>query len=213
MKNLFFGDSITSGENNNNISYVDYLKNSLKIGVSGTTMGEYSIYPVDGYSLLSQIPRYTKEIKEAKNIFIEYGINDMMSIITGYVRPGNLTITFVKVMDYIRQLNPNAKIYFLSASKAIYPIAKAQKRYIEGKYLVNYYGDFMNPFEYCKSYNDFVDDVIRRDSDVKVIEMFTCEADFEEHIDENDDLHPDNEGYKIIANNIRKEVDCECLDA
>ena len=68
MKNLFFGDSLTSGENNDGKSFVEYIPHSEKVGVSGTTIGEYSIYPVDGYSLLSQIPRNIEKIKKAEGV-------------------------------------------------------------------------------------------------------------------------------------------------
>lgn len=83
-KLLFIGDSFTAGENNNFISYAQYLdKNydSTQIGVAGTTIGEYSLYLVDGFSLLSQIQRYKDDISKAGTIFLEYGINDISSML------------------------------------------------------------------------------------------------------------------------------------
>lgn len=84
QKLLFVGDSFTAGENNNFISYVQYIDksyDSTQIGVPGTTIGEYSLYSVDGFSLLSQIDKYKDDISKANTIFLEYGINDISSML------------------------------------------------------------------------------------------------------------------------------------
>ena len=48
---VFFGDSLTVGEGNNNISFANYFasQSSYKCsihGISGACFGNYSIYPV-----------------------------------------------------------------------------------------------------------------------------------------------------------------------
>lgn len=72
LKLLFIVDSFTIGENNNFTSYVQYLDmtyNSTRLGVPGSTIGEYSLYLVDGFSLLSQIDKYKDGISKAHAIF------------------------------------------------------------------------------------------------------------------------------------------------
>ena len=113
--NLFFGDSLTAGENNNNISFVDYVKgNTMNLGISGTTIGEYSIYPVDGNSLLGVINRNQNAIKTSDKIFLEYGCNDVAAIMCGFATIQIVTVSLVKAIDWIKQLNPRCKIYFLA---------------------------------------------------------------------------------------------------
>lgn len=204
MKNLFFGDSLTSGENNNNKSFVDYIPYSEKVGVSGTTIGEYSIYPVDGHSLLSLIPQNIEKIKSADNIFLEYGINDITAAITANTEASKITIAFVKALDYIKQINPKAKIYFLIATNAIETIAKNQCSYLVNDYLRYCYGTEYDYRRYAGTYEGFIEEVVKH-APVEVLDMFSCEEDLSEHLDK-DNLHPTDEGYQIIANNLKKEL-------
>lgn len=204
MKNLFFGDSLTSGENNGGKSYVDYISNSEKVGVSGTTIGEYSIYPVDGNSLLSLIPRNIEKIKKAENIFLEYGINDSSSIITKYIEGYKVTMSFIKAIDYIKQINPKANIYLLSAHNAILGFAKTQTKYLNDVYMKGYMEHKFDAEEWAGAYaglHHFVFEL----SKLKIIEMFNNEEEYLDTLD-SDKLHPTDEGYQIIASNIKKEL-------
>lgn len=207
MRNLFFGDSLTSGDNNNHKSYVDYISDSKKIGISGTTIGEYSIYPVDGNSLLSQIPRYTKEIKEAENIFLEYGINDSTAMLTNYVTGSKVLIDFVKAIDAIKQLNPNAKIYFLTVFGVSNAFGETQTKYLNNEYLkkyCEYKKQSYKPIEWVGVYYGFLGNVIDP-SGIECIEMFENDEQYLDNLDE-DGLHPNDKGYQIIAENIKKEL-------
>ena len=205
MQNLFFGDSMTSGENNGNVSYADYISNSIKIGVSGTTIGEYSIYPVDGNSLLSLIPKHIKEIKEAENIFIEYGINDTTSILVGNVKATQVLVAFVKALDYIKQINPEAKLYFLVAENATISLALSQYKYLRNDYMKNYWSeDAGNAKDWAQLYEEFISVVVSK-SDVKIIEMFNNDKEYRDNLD-TDGLHPTDKGYRMIAENIKTEL-------
>ena len=115
MKVLIFGDSISAGSNSK-VKYSDYFDCEVKnLAVSGTTIGEYSIYPVDGYSLLSL---YDKDdyIKDADVILLEYGINDASAVMCDFTDTNKVMLNFVKVLDGIRQLNSKADIKMLAIS-------------------------------------------------------------------------------------------------
>lgn len=144
--NLFFGDSLTAGENNNDTSFVDYVKgNTMNLGISGTTIGEYSIYPVDGNSLLGVINRNQNAIKYADKIFLEYGCNDVAAIMCGFATIQTVTVSLVKAIDWIKQLNPVCKIYFLALGDegAINTFAGNECYYLENDYFSKF--DFKFP--------------------------------------------------------------------
>ena len=207
MKNLFFGDSLTSGDNNGGKSYVDYISQSEKIGVSGTTIGEYSVYPVDGYSLLSQIHRYVKEIEEAENIFLEYGINDATAAMTAYTRGACMVIDFVKAVDAIKQINPKARLYLLTVTNAQEAVGEAQARYLNEVYMKPYVAHVNERYkgtEWTMMYSGFVRNVFEP-SGIKMFNMFESNEEYDKYLDK-DGLHPTDKGYQIIANNIKKEL-------
>lgn len=206
MKNLFIGDSITSGENNHGISYTDYIPFSEKIGISGTTIGEYSLYPVDGKSLLSIIPQNIDKIKEAENIFLEYGINDVSSISVGNVRPTQVLIAFNKAMDWIKQINPEANLYFLIGYKCLLSLALHNYKYLRCDYMKYYWDkDCIDAKDWANVYVEFLNKVVSPRDDIKIIDMYKNDKEYRDNLDE-DDLHPNDNGYRIIANNIQEEI-------
>lgn len=116
MRATFFGDSLTAGEGNDFKSFADYFNNDIDKGVlaiSGTTVGEYSVYPVDGNSLLSVLYRKKDVVESSDVIILEYGVNDVSSIFLGNVTLTQAILAVVKALDLIKQVNPNAKIYWL----------------------------------------------------------------------------------------------------
>lgn len=205
MENLFIGDSITSGENNNGISYADYIPFSEKIGFSGTTIGEYSLYPVDGQSLLSVIPQNIDKIKDAENIFLEYGINDTSALIVGNVKATQILVSFVKALDYIKQINPNAKLYFLVGTNALMSLALNNYKYLKNDYMKFYWTDEVgNARDWAQLYQQFVDVVVSQ-YDITIVEMFKNDKEYRDNLDK-DNLHPNDKGYQIIAENIQEEI-------
>ena len=78
MGAIFFGDSITAAENCQYNEGYCYLLDPAFINeaISGTTIGEYSIYPVDGCSLSSIYPE-TESLKCIEEVYLEYGVNDV----------------------------------------------------------------------------------------------------------------------------------------
>lgn len=205
MKIVFYGDSLTSGENNNFVSYVDKLKtkgyDALKIGVSGTTLGEYSLYPVEGYSLALQLKG--QEFKDAKYVFLEYGLNDAAAISADQVTIVQAILELRKRVDYIRQNSPDTKIVFLSvgSKKHMAQFAFTQEHYLLKDYLkemreffpnistINLANVYEQICKYAKIYCDYV------------CHMFREEQDFGPFID-SDYLHPNDKGYEMIAENI-----------
>lgn len=204
-KVVFLGDSLTSGDNNQGKSFVDYISGDfdiVKLGVSGTTMGEYSIYPVDGYSLLSQIRRHENAIKSADVIVLEYGVNDTTAGIVGNVSFVQELIAFVKAVDAIEQLNPEAKLLFLSLSqdkKTLDFYALCQERYITNDYLYGYARTVCMMFEEWTGWYEKLISAIERK--VEVIPMIDNKNWMLEYMDA-DDLHPTDEGYRLIADKV-----------
>lgn len=204
MNTVFLGDSFTSGENNDRVSFVDYFSGiSRNLGISGTTMGEYSIYPVDGYSLLSVIGKNEKVISNADIIVLEYGINDTSAIMCGFVTMQKVIVSFVKALDWIKQINPNATIYFLSLSNSsdiIQLFAYAQCWYLKNDYFKFY--DFDFPASIWRgNYEVLIEKISKM---VTVIPMFDY-IEWDKHIDV-DGMHPNNFGYKLIADTLKEYI-------
>ena len=205
-KIICFGDSLLEGSCSKT-RYTDYLQDeNTKIvnkGISGTTIGEYSIYPVDGNSLLSI---YAKDdrIKDADTIILEYGSNDVTAIMCGFTDIDKVMISFVKALDGIRQLNPTANIKFLSVSdndRVLLRYAELQCLYLEEEYFVNY--DFKFPIsKWADTYKYLVDAISKS---VPVIPMIFDESFIDKHI-ASDNLHPNEDGHRIIATNISKLI-------
>lgn len=206
MKALFYGDSITEGYNNNGVSFVDKLGIFFpckKFGVSGTTIGEYPIYPVDGYSLISQITGSKTELIDADIVFLEYGINDCSAVCLNKINLVSILIDFRRSLDLIHQINPQCKVIFLSVGSplAIKDIAESQVSYLQ-----DYFGNIANTVDnyywvrvynliikYVQTFVDFV------------CPMFLDSQDLLSIID-TDGIHPNDDGYSLIADNIVKFI-------
>lgn len=202
------GDSYTSGENNGFRSYVDHLNWEGciidSIGISGTTMGEYSIYPVDGQSLLAQIKENAQKIAEADEIFLEYGANDVTAIITGNTSYRQVLIAFVKAIDAIKQLNPLAKIRFLALSdnkNIIGSYASYQYKYLKEDYLKEY-GVPGLVLDWTYYYSSLVEDIAKK---IPVLSITRSRQQIVKYMSE-DGIHPTDEGYKEIARIISEEL-------
>lgn len=202
MENIFFGDSITAGSNSS-YSFVSSFNDSLNCGISGTTIGEYSIYPVDGLSLLKRYNRI-QALQTFNNVILEYGLNDVSAIMCGFTDLNKVIVSFVKVIDGIRQLT-SSNIYFLSVSNnddIINEYSKLQCEYLKNDYFKGY--DFEFPVSlYAKLYKDFISAVSKR---VEVIPMIDDINFFHENAEciGSDNLHPNEKGHFIIAETIKK---------
>ena len=202
-KLLFVGDSFTAGENNNFISYVQYIDksyDSTQIGVPGTTIGEYSLYSVDGFSLLSQIDKYKDDISKANTIFLEYGINDISSMLGNKVSYQQILDKLDQAISTLNHINPNAKIKFLVLSLDNEVIISYANNYHE--YLTkDFYPDQdINHIKqmWTDNYIKLIKDVSNR---LETIPMILNLNQLKKYFAKNS-MHPSKEGYKIIANNI-----------
>ncbi len=207
---LFFGDSLTAAENCDKYDSFCYSlgqsKLSIKnLAVSGTTIGEYSIYPVDGYSLLRQIEKNKTLIEMSDTIFIEYGSNDVSAVMCGFATVQTVVVSFVKAIDWIKQLNPNVKIYFLTFGNDIIIQNRGERmcNYLKHDYFKNFNFDFPVSV-YSNTYKQIVDN-IRKVCDT--IDMFDAEMfeDMDSYISD-DGIHPNARGHRRIADNILKQL-------
>ena len=205
---LFFGDSFTSAENNKGNGFVEKLHDCANVnyGVSGSTIGDYSLYPVVDGDLFSMLKRYDAKIKLADKIVLEYGINDASSAIVRnlQIQP---VIDFVKCVDYIKQLNPNITIYFLSVKKMEEKIALDQFYYLMTNYYKNirqiYFRGVLNE-DFCQTWVNCYEGILNNITGLvdKVIELPELEKDDWD----TDMLHPNDKGYQKIANYLVGEL-------
>lgn len=204
--NLYFGDSITEGENNHGISYTDFTNDrSVNLGVSGTTLGEYSIYPVDGHSLLGTIKANTARISGCTHIFIEYGCNDVAAIMCGFATVKTVTVSLVKALDWLHQLNKQAHIHFLAIgtknSEVIKTFAESECNYLANEYFSDF--DFLfPPSKFEQVYFEILDNV---EKVCDIIYMFDDNT-FSMELLSSDGIHPNTKGHKVIAESINKNI-------
>lgn len=206
MNLLFFGDSLIAGENSQ-YSFTDCItKHRVQNrSVSGTTIGEYSIYPVDGYSLLRQIGKYEEDIKRADFIFLGYGNNDVSAIMCGFATVQTVSVSLIKAVDWISQINKDAHIIFLApgSKEIIHNRSKAMCEYLELDYFCNF--TFKFPVSvYESNYQALLDNV-----------KYTCDIlhlfddDMLENIQDyisNDGIHPNEKGQSRIADNLMQKL-------
>lgn len=202
---LFFGDSLTAGENSPS-KFTDYLPPEWDVwnyAVSGTTIGEYSIYPVDGNSFLKQIEQHQDEIKDADKIFIEYANNDVSAVMCGFATVQTVTVSFVKAIDWIKQLNPDAEIVFLASGKdkIIEFQANNMCAYLRSDYFASF--DFRFPTSvYTQIYNEIISNIHKV---CDIIYMFDDSMTDTKYFSD-DNIHPNELGHKRIALNILKQL-------
>lgn len=202
---IFYGDSFTSGENNNFISYVDKLgiKNCLNKSISGTTIGSYSLYPVKDNDLLNLLYK-DEDLKSSKKIILSYGINDIASVTIGNTTLLKVKLELNRCLDYIRQINPHCNIQFILVGdnrSVLKEIAKCQLKYLY--YYFDAYFIDLESFEddYIENFNSFNSFI--KNKVTSVFTMFENGNDFVNNLD-NDGLHPTDAGYEIIRNNLLK---------
>lgn len=212
MKLLFIGDSITEGQGSG--SYVEYVAKLLpghqvkKLGISGTTIGEYSLYPVEGDSLLYKLKteEYKQAIRDADLIYLEYGCNDISAVVAGNVTYSQVLFAFVKAIDAIHQINCKAQITFLALSCSSLILQKFSKN------VISYLNEYYKAISYClpsaavnawaKKYQEFIEDI---QGTVEVVDMILSTLFLEDYLAE-DKLHPTLEGYEIIAYEIVNSI-------
>ena len=186
---IVFGDSLTSGENNGNISFANYL-GIEKYGISGNCLGDYSIYPVRG-GLVSQIGNYC-----TGKVLVEYGINDAASLVTGYASIVDVKIAIAKAADLLQK----ADVCFLMLTESYRDLVGFSKRY--AKYLNEEYlkGLFeISACDYLGCYLRVCELMIGK---YKTIYMLPDK--FNEF--DTDGIHPNDKGYRLIADNIKAQL-------
>lgn len=202
MYNVVFGDSIAAGENNGGVSFVEYLGGTnFNAGVSGTTIGEYSIYPVDGNSLLSLIGKNANLLKNCENVLIEYGCNDVASIMCGFATEQTVIVSLVKALDWIKQINPNCHVYFLALGSdgVITEFAKNECNYLQ----YDYFGKFGFRFpvnKFAEIYKNLLNHIGKI---CDILYMFYDTVELSSCIS-SDGIHPNDLGHTTIAEKLNQ---------
>jgi len=189
---IIFGDSLTSGENNGNVSFADYLQDFgiEKYGISGNCLDDYSIYPVRG-GLVSQINEFCRG-----KILIEYGINDAASLVTGYASIVDVKIAIAKVRDLLQ----DSEVYFLMLTQNYRDLMAFSKRY--AKYLNEEYLKGLMEVSACDYLGCYLRICELMIDKFKTIYMLPDK--FNEF--DTDGIHPTDKGYQLIAENVKKQL-------
>jgi lysophospholipase L1-like esterase len=215
MKVLFLGDSLTSAENNNYKGFVEKLRLQFfeNKGVSGSTIGDYSLYPVGNTDLLSSTFKYKDIIAKSDYLFIEYGINDIASATIGYTTNNYICITLNKCIDNIYQINKNIKIVYLLPtleSKVLSEIAKSQYDYLKEYLDEEIVGDKEDFIKfYMNNYYSLVKFITRKK--LNILTLIDNVDVYRNYLDV-DMIHPNDKGYQIIADKLRKELTTQYED-
>lgn len=208
MRALFFGDSLTEGTNCD-CNYTEFLPGGWAVhnlAVSGTTIGDYSIYPVDGNSLLDKIRENKNLVALADTIFIEYGTNDISAVMCGFTTTNKIVISLVKALDWIKQLNPNANIVFLIPSEdddILKSLAEAMCDYLEKDYFKQFHFSF--PVNvYVNFLRQLLDDIQKLCTVMPMFDrgMIDCTGEIDKKYMSDDNIHPNRYGHLRIARNI-----------
>lgn len=207
---LFFGDSIISAENNNFNGIVEKLNNKecINLGVSGTCIGNYSLYPVGNNNFIDLLYKEEKRIKDADTIFIEYGSNDISSVILNYTTINNVLIELNKILDFIKQVNPKVKIYFITLGKNKYTFCSGQIDYLRNDYLKDInelvFSNLSNRDLYSKwlenydLFEEYVKRMIKNVIELPFLDSFNLDK---------DNMHPNDLGYEKISKIIKGVID------
>ena len=185
---IIFGDSLTSGENNNNRSFADYL-GIEKYATSGTCLDDYSIYPVKGGCV--------HQIWGNSDVFLlEYGINDAASLVTGYIGIESVKISIAKVCDLLQ----GSDVYFLMLSESLKDLmafSTRYARYLNTEYLKDLYDITAEDYLWC--YSRFCELMQR-----KFKTLYLLPDGFKEY--DRDGIHPTDKGHRLIAENIERQL-------
>ena len=211
MNIVFIGDSLASGENNNFKGYPYYYKVNHPehhvdiFGVSGSCMGDYSIYPVkeNMYDEVYELSYHTPIIENADIIFLQYGINDTTALTIGYANFIQVCISIVKTVDMIKQVNNDVRIVFLvpfdKDSKSLQKFASLHIDYLIYDYLRNYsiHSLSVDIDKWLSCYKELLG-FIENSFEVHYLDKHNI---YMSNIDE-DNIHLTSLGYKKVAEYI-----------
>ena len=200
MKVAFFGDSLTVGEGNKNISFADLAfrdATKVKLCESGSTVGEYSIYPVDGNSLLSKLFQNVRDVKNSDLIVLEYGVNDASAVLAENATYRKVILSVVKALDFIKQ-NSNAKVMWLRPFLPFSFYSNNQVSYVFNEYCKGIFTSHREDWAYI--FNNFYNDICKI---VPVVAGIDSESVLQSVIIK-DKIHINMNGHKILAKKLEK---------
>lgn len=213
---VVFGDSLASGDNNHSKSYIHYLKldryHIINNAVSGTTLDNYSIFPVGDNDLLSLADKYKSELKQADAVILSYGFNDILSAALTRTDIVGIIIALSKFVDILGVYNKKARLIFLYPF-ALFPDNKDMlpiTRFVD--YVMNYTqlykldatGAIREKVldSAVETYRTLVSYIVSS-TNMMAFPIFENSQTYMKYIDEKDTLHPSAEGYKHAAKRLK----------
>lgn len=198
------GDSLTVGLKGTNGGYVGIIEEELKkeANVSSVKVDNFAIVGNRTEQLIERLneKEVQKELKDADFILLTIGGNDMMKT----VRNNALEL---KMKDFeIGQKEYNQKLHTIF--KKLRSLNKKSPIYYVGLY---------NPFEetlkqvpeigeIIQSYNEVAKKATNDYNNVRYISVYDEFLQSKEHVLSDDQFHPNDKGYQIIAEVTLKEI-------
>lgn len=211
IKVVAIGDSLTQGvgDRTGRGGYVPFLKSMLE-KEKGIKSVEISNYGIKGYrsdELLTRLkkPNIQKAIKDVDMVMITIGGNDMMKIIRKNFSNLNFELfekeeelfaeRLTNIFDTIRTINPNCEIGLVGLYNPFF------------KWFSN--SPEMN--EILKQWNETSQNVVAKYEDIYFIEVDDLFRNHEDELLYEDQFHPNEKGYELMAKRIYKKLDDQAL--
>ncbi len=212
IKVVMVGDSLTEGvgDKSKNGGYLPYLKKLLE-KEKGIHKAEIANYGVSGHrttQLLDRLekPEVDKAIKEADMVIITIGGNDMIKVVSE-------NITNLKVEDFKKENT----LYNISLNHILTTIRNENQA--GSIILVGLYNPFGSLFSEIEEIDQVIDSwnsssqVIISQYDhayfVEISDLFTKNN---EELLHTDNFHPNNKGYKLIAERVYSKLEEDVLE-
>ena len=202
MNILFFGDSITYGEHDEQGGgYVDILKRYCHQISRVNKTREINCFNlgIGGETTEGALKRFETEIKSRISgdeiiIFISYGANDLAQ------KDGKFLVDKIQFESNYSELiriskNYSRKVYAIN----ILPISKS----VDNVEIPN--RKFRND-ETIQSYNQIIEK-LAKESDIHFIDLYSVFEQNKEDYLSNDGVHPNSKGYNFIANQLKPIID------
>ncbi|AKN32152.1 hypothetical protein Ccar_15305 [Clostridium carboxidivorans P7] len=208
------GDSLASGQTPYNITsgygYTDIIAGNL---ANKGLLKSYSKYGVSGYTtadVLSQLKdtQVINSINNAEIVTIDIGANDLLSLLRAYLsgqnvdfptQIGTVSGKISAIIQSIKTINPNAKIYIMGYYNALPNLSTQQETVF---------------LQLLTGFNSSVKNVVDSFKDTAVPPVY---VDTYESMNSNlkqylpGDIHPTIEGYRIISEDFWNLIKVDSL--
>lgn len=211
IKVVAIGDSLTQGvgDRTGKGGYIPFLKGMLEKekGIKSVDIANYGIKGYRSDELLTRLhkPKVEKAIEDADMVMITIGGNDVMKIIRKNFSNLNFELfekeedlfaeRLTNIFDTIRSTNPNCEIALIGLYNPFF------------KWFAN--TPEMN--EVLKQWNETSQNVVAKYENIYFIEVADLFRNHEDELLYEDQFHPNEKGYELMAKRIHERLDDQAL--